>query len=139
MNKYIKILMEDLNLEVHEKFEIVKGAHNPYFFGSDGLLYDADYDIRVDMISDLVYGICEVKKIMDKQTLNILESAKSKGYYYIIYLKDVSKYLLINKQNNKQATINIDKKYSYLNPGCCFVIDKLLEEYYTKNKKGENK
>lgn len=79
-NKVINVLMDELGVEVGEKFNILGSGCNPYYFNNNGILFDCNNQKRNELIYDLVYQVYEIEKLPKPKKMTLKEIEKELGY-----------------------------------------------------------
>lgn len=132
MNKYIKLLMEDLNLKVNEEFEILSGLYNPYHFTAEGQLIDEEGDENYVSLHKLFYNRCSIKKIvkLTDREIGMLKAFKMLDYDYIYYLPE-GRAVVLYSYKTTQTIVPTTTEFTQLEPNRDYKIDELL------NRQGE--
>lgn len=151
MNKYVKMLMEDLKIKVGEKFDVEGWNNNPYHFDEEGLLRTSKGEKCRYAIVNLLYADNKTKKIeklpiLTKEQIGMLKGFKLLGYNYIarnvlgdLYMYDKMKRFDRTNWCNPPYYPNLRftlKKYIFntIKEGFAYTIDELLEANERRGK-----
>ncbi len=144
MNKYVKMLMQDLGVEVEEKININGYDNNPCHFNTKGYLINS-LDIPADLLlNNLLFGQCTISKIevlpnLTEQEIGMLKGFKIAGYRYIastisgtLVIYDKMKNFKRREWENFDTYCNLRKQiyddiFNTIMPNSAYTIDELLK------------
>lgn len=138
MNKYVKMLMEDLGVKVGELFNIKTSNCNPYHFSEKGKLRDCN---GVHSTGELLKLMNEGKDVIEKievlpklteQEVGMLKAFKIMGYKYIA--RNENDILFVYSNSNLRSII-IDGSFNTIKMNYAYTIDELLETNKVDEKK----